>query len=210
MTPDHSSRSSRTWWALVILVLAGVALAYAVSHRQHSTVTLSGPDPRLPLPDFRFTERSGQTVTRDSLRGSVWIADFIFTSCAGPCPEMTRLMTELQHDLRAVRDLKLVSLTVDPERDTPEVLRRYADRFGADPQRWLFLTGSLERTYDLAIAGFKIAVEQARVNQEIIHDTRFILVDARSRIRGYYDSADPAALARLRRDARTLAGAPQP
>ncbi|MCH8052492.1 MAG: SCO family protein [Planctomycetes bacterium] len=138
------------------------------------------------------------------LLGRVWIADFIFTSCAGPCPQMSRHMQRLQTDLADLKSLRLVSFSVDPERDTPEVLRTYGERYDADPQRWLFLTGPMDRIYDIAIKGFKITVEAARENNQIIHDTRFILVDAAGMIRGYYDSTSAEALERLRRDASVL------
>ena len=155
-------------------------------------------------PDFSFTERSGQTLSRKDLLGRVWIVDFIFTSCAGPCPQMSRHMQSLQTDLADLQSLRLVSFSVDPERDTPEVLSKYGERYGADQQRWLFLTGPMDRIYDIAIKGFKITVEAARENNQIIHDTRFILVDAEGAIRGYYDSASAEELQRLRQDASEL------
>ena len=97
------------------------------------------------------------------------------------------------------------TFSVDPDRDTPEVLRGYGERYHADPQRWLFLTGAMDRIYDIAIEGFKITVEAARENNQIIHDTRFILVDAAGVIRGYYDSTSAEALERLRPDASAAA-----
>ncbi len=194
-------------WGVLALVLLGVSAAYVVSEAKSEpavSAVAAAPDIRIALPDFSFTERSGQALSRKDLLGQVWIADFIFTSCAGPCPQMSRHMQRLQKDLADLESLRLVSFSVDPDRDTPEVLRGYGERYGADPQRWLFLTGSMDRIYDMAIKGFKITVEAARENNQIIHDTRFILVDAEGAIRGYYDSASAEDLQRLRQDASEL------
>ena len=194
-------------WGMLALVLVGVSAAYVVSEatsKPAASAVAPAPDIRIALPDFSFTERSGQALSRKDLLGHVWIADFIFTSCAGPCPQMSRHMQSLQTDLADLQSLRLVSFSVDPERDTPEVLRTYGERYDADPQRWLFLTGPMDRIYDIAIKGFKITVEAARENNQIIHDTRFVLVDAEGVIRGYYDSNSTEELERLRRDASAL------
>ena len=194
-------------WGMLALVLVGVSAAYVVSEATSEptdSAVAPTPDIRIALPDFSFTERSGQALSRKDLLGKVWIADFIFTSCAGPCPQMSRHMQSLQTDLADLQSLRLVSFSVDPERDTPEVLSRYGERYDADPQRWLFLTGPMDRIYDIAIKGFKITVEAARESNQIIHDTRFILVDAEGAIRGYYDSASAEDLQRLRQDASEL------
>lgn len=205
-----SERTSKVLiWAVVLTVMVGISTAYFVgqakSQADLGAPGLSRPGIKIPLPDFAFTERSGRVVQRADLLGHVWIADLIFTSCAGPCPVMSAHMRTLQHDLAKIAPLRLVSFSVDPARDTPEVLRAYADRYEADRERWLFLTGPMEAVFDLAIDGFKITVEQARQEGQIIHDTRFILVDPRGDIRGYYDSASADDLQRLRQDAAILA-----
>ena len=205
--PSENRMFTFLLWGMLTLVLVGVSAAYVVSEVNSQadlpTVALA-PDIRIALPDFSFTERSGRELSRKDLLGRVWIANFIFTSCAGPCPLMSRHMQRLQTDLADLKSLRLVSFSVDPERDTPEVLRTYGERYDADPQRWLFLTGRMDRIYDIAIKGFKITVEAARENNQIIHDTRFILVDTAGVIRGYYDSTSAEALERLRRDASVL------
>lgn len=200
-------------WAMLLIVLVGISSVYLVSEARSGSKqanSLANYEINLPLPDFSFTERSGKTCSKEDLIGNVWIADFIFTSCAGPCPLMSERMQHLQRDLAPIPDLRLVSFSVDPVRDTPEVLQAYADRYQADGQRWLFLTGPLQRIYDIAIDGFRITVEAARENNQIIHDTRFILVDRRGAIRGYYDSNSPDELQRLRKDAAALASASNP
>ncbi len=141
------------------------------------------------LPDFTLIERSGRRVGLSDLRGRVWIADFVFTYCAGPCPVMSVRMAELQELLKMKRydDVVSVTITVDPERDTPERLREYADALGAETGRWLFLTGETKPIRELAVKGFRIAVEDPEQgDDQILHSTRFVLVDQQGRIRGYY------------------------
>lgn len=175
------------------------------------------------VPPFSLIERSGERVTREDLMGEIWIVNFIYTHCPDTCPLQTANMAQLQRNLEDVRDLRLVSITVDPERDTPPVLKEYADRYGADPSRWLFLTGGKDVIYRLAQEGFRLSVvdPEQRVERRLfapppvfahhggsekrfIHSSRFVLVDRQARIRGYYQSNDNEALQRLRRDARTL------
>jgi protein SCO1/2 len=141
------------------------------------------------VPDFHLSDRSGKPVSLSDLRGKIWIADFIFAYCGGPCPIMTERMSRLQSIL--LRDhmekVRCVSITVDPARDTPEVLSDYANRHGASPNRWYFLTGDKQAIYDLAIKGFKVGVEDAQDgSKQPTHSTRFMLVDRTGRIRGYY------------------------
>ena len=122
------------------------------------------------VPPFSLIERSGTLVTRDNLMGTVWIVNFFYTHCPDTCPLQTANMARLQRDLKDVKDLHLVSITVDPDRDTPPVLREYADRYGADPARWLFLTGEKKAIYQLAREGFHLGAgfpnDQARAPAE--------------------------------------------
>ena len=108
------------------------------------------------VPLFSLIERSGTPVTRDDLMGNVWIVNFFYTHCPDTCPLQTANIAQFQRDLKDVKDLYFVSITVDPDRDTPPVLREYADRYGADPARWLFLTGEKEAIYRLAREGFHL------------------------------------------------------
>ena len=160
-----------------------------------------------PAPDFSLVERSGRPMTAGDLRGRVWIADFIYTECRDTCPLQSRAMAALLTDLEAYGDLRSVSITVDPLTDTPALLSRYADRYGADPERWLFLTGELREIRRIVEDGFRLSaapVDGATPDPVVFHSTRFVLVDRDGEIRGYYDSGDPRALERLRRNARSL------
>lgn len=140
---------------------------------------------------FSLTERSGRTVTDRDLEGRVWVVDFFFTTCTGPCPVMAPNMRRLQDELEGT-PVRLVSISVDPQIDTPEVLRTYANAYTADPERWWFLTGDAEATYRLIRESFLLAVERASPDQEVLgmqmsHSTRFVVVDQRGDVRGYYD-----------------------
>ena len=155
--------------------------------------------------DFALVERSGRELTGSDLRGRVWVADFIFTRCVGPCPMMTTRMALLQEEIDP--EVGLISFTVDPAYDTPEVLSRYADQYGADPIRWSFLTGDEEQIYRLAREGLQLTVEPEEESDQVNHSTRFVLIDREGQIRGYYSGADPSSLEdleRLKADASAL------
>lgn len=157
------------------------------------------------LPPFALTERAGTPVGSDALAGRVWIADFVFTRCPGVCPVLSQRMADLRPKLAQGADgVRLVSITVDPVHDTPEVLRPYAERWGAGPE-WLFLTGSRDDVGRLLRDGFKVGfADDGPAELPITHSERFVLVDRDMQIRGYYVGTDPADLARLVADANAL------
>lgn len=163
-----------------------------------------------PVPAFTLIERSGRPLSRDDLAGRPWVADFIFTRCTGMCPALSTRMAELRRRLREQGlQARLVSFSVDPSHDTPEVLREYAAHFGAD-ESWLFVTGDRDALYQLIGQGFRLSVadrptEQAADGDELVtHSDRFVLVDAAGRIRGYYHGADLDAVPMLLRDLAAL------
>jgi cytochrome oxidase Cu insertion factor (SCO1/SenC/PrrC family) len=171
-----------------------------------------GSRPREPvpvlgaLPDFSLVERGGSSLTRDSLRGRVWVADFIFTRCGGTCPSMTGRLRRLRREVPA--EVRFLSLTVDPAHDTPAVLARHAQGVGAGPD-WLWATGEKEAVYRLATDGFMLAAQENPAEAPagdgpFLHSAKFVLLDGQARIRGYYDSGDEQALRALSRDAERL------
>jgi protein SCO1/2 len=195
---------------LFLSALAGIAigLAMAGAHwfqqatalREDAELTVFGT-----LPPFELVERDGTTVTLEQLRGKVWVADFVFTHCAGPCPLLSSKMSRLQDAVGELDDVRLVSFSVDPERDTPDVLSEYARRYQADPVRWLFLTGPKEPLYRLVGEGFLLAVDDGGPEAGLItHSTRMVLVDRQGRIRGYYDGAEPGTVDEIVPDIRML------
>jgi protein SCO1 len=158
--------------------------------------------PSLPIygnvPDFTLTERSGAKVRLNDLLGQIWIADFIFTNCAGACPMMSSNMKQMQNLLNDKADVKLVSITMDPLRDTPQVLSEYAKKYGARADQWLFLTGEGAAIQKLTVQGFMLsATAGANPKDDIVHSSRFVLVDRRGRIRGYFDGESPGVMRTL-------------
>jgi protein SCO1/2 len=197
-----------------VLLLAG-ALALAalpvLAGCQRSQAADAAPLPALgTVGPFWLTDQDGKTFTEASLDGSVWVAAFMFTRCPTVCPEMVRRMKLLQEQARAggVR-LSLVSFSVDPENDTPEVLRTFARERELDTSNWRFLTGDSQVIRDTAEKGFKIGVDGTpREGQEhfgITHGTHLVLLDGHRTIRGYYQSSDPERVSALLKDARRLA-----
>jgi protein SCO1/2 len=179
------------------------------------------------VPDFRLTERSGRPITRADLLGTVWIVNFIYTQCTETCPLQTAELARLQAEFQAEGDLRLVSITVDPERDTQAALSAYAERYGADPVRWLFLTGDKRAIYRFAKEGFRLGVVDpddpgaqagpllrflsprpawATHGSKglIMHSARLVLVDRQARIRAYHLPNDDQSLERLRRNLKVL------
>jgi protein SCO1/2 len=181
------------FWRSIALFCSALALA-ACSAR-----------PGLPnyglVPDFTLTDQTGSVFeSAKSLRGQVWIADFVYTNCEGPCPMMSSYMHKVQTELTGPDNVQLVSFTVDPARDTPKVLAEYASHFMAQPGKWFFLTGPQPTLHHLSRDVFKLG----DVTAELEHSTRFVLIDRNARIRGFYLSSDDDAIPRLVADARTV------
>ncbi len=190
----NSPKSAKSVWIGLALVVVTVGLIFALA-RIESVAKRTQPLPVLSqISDFTLTNQAGQTVTLANLRGKVWVADIIFTRCAGPCPHMTRRMKSLQDALPAASTAKLVTLTTDPEFDTPPVIKTYGEKFGADFARWSFLTGSKSEIARLAIDGLKLttvekkAEERADPSDLFIHSTIFVLVDKQARLRGVFET----------------------
>lgn len=150
------------------------------------------------LPDFSLTDQESRSVQKKDLQGMVWVADFIYTSCGSACPMLTQRMGELRSQLGDDTSVRMVSFTVDPENDTPERLKDYADRFHADPQDWLFLTGASEEVRKTVVEGFKLSLGKETGSTDVFHSNKFVLMDQSSRIRGYFE-ADPGGLKEILR-----------
>lgn len=168
------------------------------------------------VPEFSFVERSGRQVRLSDLRGKVWIANFFYSQCTQTCPIQTANMAALQNDFAREPDVRLVSISVDPEHDTPAFLGEYAKRYNADPERWLFLTGAKDEIQRFATEGFRLGVAERPLEEEhvhpdgtvhihktaagerVMHSSRFVVVDRQARIRGYFRGDDAESLQRLR------------
>ncbi len=148
------------------------------------------------VPEFALTDTSGKNFTLANLKGSVWVADFIFTTCGSICPVMTRHMSAVYQAYNNNPKTQFVSISVNPEYDTPEVFAKYAARYKADTRKWHFLTGDRKAISDLAVNGFKLG----SVAEPVFHSSYFVLVDRNGRIRGYYDGLKPQNIQKLLRD----------
>jgi len=184
------------------------------------------------VPPFTLIERSGRQVTPDDLRGLVWVADFIYTECTESCPTQSLHFAALQREFAESAGLRLVSITVDPVHDTPAVLRRYAERYGAG-ERWWFLTGDKRDIYCLAREGLRLAVADPAAPEPpacggklsfgptpawashgsqglVMHSARAVLVDRVGRIRAYHLATEPESMETLRANLRQLLAEPAP
>ncbi len=153
------------------------------------------------VPAFRLIAQDGRPFDSSvALKDKIWVADFIYTTCPGPCPRMTSQMREVQRAIAKMPDVTLVSFTVDPARDTSPVLAEYAKLHGASSEQWFFLTGEPATLQTLDRDVFKLG----NVDASLQHSTRFVLVDHRSRIRGYYDTSESRTIPRLIEDIYAL------
>jgi len=189
----------------LFLTILAVAGAFIYKRIQPATAALPIIS---PVGEFTLTNQFGKTVTAADFRGSPWLANIIFTKCAGPCPSMTKAMKTLQDgtDPR----LRLVTLTTDPDNDSPEVLKRYGEKYGADFRRWSFLTGTKQQLGRLAVGGLKLtALEKPPGEREsavdlFIHSTMFVLIDKRGNLRAAFELDDPDLKSKVARAAQSL------
>ena len=197
--PSHRGITIALWSVLGATML-GVTAWMVVTRLMRPEL----PEELYTAPKFTLIDQHSRPVGSDDLRGRVWVAGFIFTNCAGICPRMTERMAELQKELP--EDVHLVSFSVDPTNDTPEVLKAYAERHKANPTRWHFLTGDRERAMGV-VKGFMLPFQDAdpEKNSPILHSEKLILVDGDGKVRGLYESTKKEELDKLRTEAAVLA-----
>lgn len=191
-------------WSLFALIVVGLpAVAMLWPER-------APPEQYAAIPSFSHIDQRGEPITRESLLGTVWIADFIFTRCPNICPTLSARMQQLQPKVAAEEGIGLLSISVDPAYDTPAVLSDYASTLGADPALWRWVTGETG-AISATVEGFQQALDVKKTPDtpvpDITHSTRLILVDGRGVLRGFYET-DTDNLARLWEDARWLAANP--
>lgn len=204
---------SLLWAVVAVVAVAAIRNRKSENELPTAKAAVAAPDAVKPIPivpedpkkevadipmwnqkgiaDFAFTERSGKTVTKADLLGHPWVVCFVFTKCAGPCLSVSGSMAKLQEALKDT-DVRLVTLTVDPKRDTPDVLKNYAEGFGADSDRWLFLTGEKEKLHRLIMKDFLMPVqelegEERKEGWEVLHTTNILLVDEKGVVQAKYD-----------------------
>lgn len=184
------------------LTFVGLLAITLIMSSQERPLAIIYTEPQDGLPvlgqvtDFAFTDSENKPFGFSDMQGQVWVADFIFTTCAGICPVMSSNMADLHREFADVDNVKFVSFSVDPETDTPEVMQAYSEIYEADTSSWHFLTSSEDEVHTLAVEGFKIG----SVDDAFIHSSRFVLVDGAGQIRGYYEGLEDEGLDELRRD----------
>jgi protein SCO1/2 len=204
MTTQPPSAQRPSLYPKVLVGLAVVIAVLAITRIFPGRPAPASGLPRLGLvPTFALTERSGRTITNNDLFNKIWVADFIYTTCPGPCPLVTAGMARVQQAVANDPAVQLVTFTVDPTTDTPPVLAAYASHFGADKNRWWFLTGSEKAMDNLIENGFHLPVvdnsgKPAEPGQyKVTHSTQVALVDGSGVVRGYYDGIGPDGRAEL-------------
>lgn len=188
--------------ALLVGLAGGVAVPLFLDARRRPGVLKRSP---MAAPAFQLTERNGRQVGLNDLRGRVWVAGFIFTRCTGPCPMLTFRMSRLQKKFADAPNFRLVTFSVDPDHDSPDVLKEYADRYKADETRWMFLTGPLREVRRVLIDGFRIPIQPpVPGSDQVLHSTRLVLVNRDGRIIGQYNGMKEREFNRLERDIQRL------
>ena len=205
-----SSRPTLAWGLLAVAIVGGGFIALRAHH-----------SPELPVywhaPEFALVDQDGDTLRSSDLAGTVWVASFVFTHCTDVCPRITREMAHLRDSLRGDRllgqQVRLLSFSVDPARDSPGVLREYADKYGGSPaSEWAFLTGDppemvqrmIEQGFHLAATPLPAGPEDTIAGYQVMHSVRVELVDRTGQVRGTYQATDPEAMERLATDLRRL------
>jgi protein SCO1/2 len=184
-------------WGGLILTILGIVVAFLISDRLPSAAGSALPIITPALPPFTLTNQLGKPVTPMDLSNHITVVDIVFTRCAGPCPQMTRRMSELQKEIPANLPVKLITVTTDPQFDTPDVMKRYAQRFNADPSRWWLLTGDKSEIARLARHGLKLVAQETKPEERendadlFIHSTVFVVLDKHGRLRTSIESTEP-------------------
>ncbi|HSY18599.1 MAG TPA: SCO family protein [Candidatus Acidoferrales bacterium] len=192
--PENSRPLPRSVWlgcslAFSLIGLAVVASMLQNARRQQAPLPVIGP-----VADFTLTNQDGKVATLADLTNHVWIADIIFTRCAGPCPRLTMQMKTLQEKIPANGATRFVTLTTDPAYDSPEVLKKIGLHYGADFSRWNFLTGTKAEIAGLAAGSLKLSAQPVKPEEQkdaadlFIHTTIFVIVDKHAQLRGFFET----------------------
>ena len=188
----------RIGWVVAFLAAAGlIGLAYVSLKSTRPPALPSNLEKISKVPGFQLTDQTGKSITLEDLKGKIWAATFIFTRCKGPCPITVLRMQDLNTKLKKVRgNVELVTFTVDPEYDTPEILKTFGEQQGADPASWKFLTGTPDAIQKIVVTGLLQPIAK-EPDGTPAHSTRIVLVDREGWLRGYQDGLDPEAVQKL-------------
>jgi protein SCO1/2 len=193
---DNKPKIKGMFTGILILFFLSVSAIIVIdlANKSRSNLPVLGE-----VPDFQFTERSGESFGKNNMGGTINVVNFFFTTCVGPCPIMNARVAELYQKYSTTDQVRFVSISVDPKRDSLTVLRKYAEDFGVTDNRWLFLRGEKEEVHRVSEKGFMLAGDLPT-----IHSTKLVLVDRNQKIRGYYDSFDEESLRLLTVHVREL------
>ncbi len=204
-------KGKKTLFLTILMLVVIVALPLAgfllISNVNKNKLPFYGPQGHT-IPDFSFINQQGELVSDETFKGKIVVADFFFTYCPSICKTMTSQMKRVQDEFLSTNEVRLLSFTVDPERDTPDVLAAYAERYGADNNMWTFFTGDKKELYLLARNGFFITALEGKGDElDFIHSEKLALVDKDGSIRGYYDGTDSVSVNKLINDVNILLAA---
>ena len=216
-----TSGTNRFFWRLLSLALV-VALPLSLMLGIARRRSVPALPIFWPVPEFTLLDQDSTAFSSSQLRGTVWLASFLYTNCPDVCPLVTERMAALRDSLQQknlLGQVRLMSISVDPLRDTPGVLHAYAERVRAQKPNWVFLTGSLEKVIPLVSEGFRLTAVHPAQHAEhenthphnglpgdyvVNHSDRIVLIDREGQVRGTYEASDPVAMGRLRRDLRRV------
>lgn len=179
---------------------------YKVTRETPPTLPVLG-NPGHKVGNFAFTNQEGQTITQDDVKGKIRVVEYFFTTCKGICPKMNENMVKVYEAFKGNDDVKILSHTVDPKKDTVQAMKEYSLRFDADPKQWMFLTGDKKKLYDMARYDYLVTAADSSATDiaaDFIHTDRFVLVDRDGRIRGTYTGTDMGSVNQLIGDIKTL------
>ena len=194
----------------ILLGIGFLGYYYKVSHEQKPTSALPiiENDRNHHVGAFSFINQDGKTITEKDVKGKIYVAEYFFATCKGICPRMNENMEKVYKAFRGNPNVLLLSHTVDPLKDTVQALKAYSLRFDADPNQWMFLTGSKQDLYNMARYGYLISAEDdtagVSIDKDFIHDKHVSLVDGQGRVRGFYDGLDQGDLGKLIGDINIL------
>ncbi len=180
---------------------------YYYTFKQHPKHLTVYGNPGHVVRQFSFINQEGQTITEQNLKDKIYVVEYFFTTCQGICPKMNDNMVAVYQAFRNDNDFMILSHTVDPEVDTVAQLKRYAQKYDADPTRWMFLTGNKDSLYKMAIDDYLIPIADStveKINPTFIHTQKFVLIDKEKKVRGFYDGTEPASVKKLIQDINEL------
>jgi protein SCO1/2 len=191
----------------IILSAVFMSYYYKVTHEQKVSLPVYG-NPGQHVAPFAFKNQDGRIITNKDVKGKVYVVEYFFTTCKGICPKMNENMTHVYQAFRGNRNVLILSHTVDPLKDTVQAMKEYSQRFDANGDQWMFLTGDKKQLYDMARYSYLINADDdttgVSIDKDFIHDNHYVLVDGDGRVRGFYDGLKIPEINKLITDINTL------